>query len=911
MSSGPWLKKLGGKRKRRRMSQQRNRRLLAGAEKLEDRLLLTTYFVDDDNLPAAGAGTLADPFTSIQAAITASVAGDNVQVAPGTYAENLSMKSGVNVVGAGADQTTISGTADVNGVVHFNSVSNAELAGFKITVATPSAGVDRGVVFEGSTTSTALLKRNVITGVQYGAFVWSPSLPTIINNTFASDGTDEQGIYIGNLATDPVVRNNIITNYSLAGIHVVDGTNTPTPVIEYNDVHGNGTNYRTYPDQTSINGNISSDPLYVSSTDFHLQAGSPAIDAGDPSTLDPDGTVADLGAFPTVAPPVTYFVDDDNAPGPGTGTDVDPFVSIQDAINAAVSGDTVQVAPGLYNENIQMKSGVSVLGTGADDTKLVGIASADGVVKFDGVVNAVLSGFHITVDVPVATLDRGVVFAGASDASARIERNVIADTQFAVFVAGAAAPTIENNTLVGVNDEEGVHIDDTATVHNNIITGFGRAGVYVVDGSTAPNPTIEYNTVHNNGFDPLFTPRGNYLDYPDQTGSNGNLDTDPLFVDAPAFHLQADSPAINAGDPSSPNDPDGTTADQGAFAFGLASSSLEIDSQFTIDDPNRVPFELFSVTTEGTIEAEVVFSGPSDWTVALLGRRRPGLADPTAPYVEFTGPSPINISYDVAADDLARGVGWRLVVYPNPSDVGATGSIHIHTPLDEAVDNTFQVEKIAMRSGEHWPSAVLTAEFENQLNTSPTNQLHGFVSLASIECESECVLDLNGVEIQRAHPRRHQFGNVEHGVSLADPGLGSVTFFTPLEPEDKVDPHILFSNYANFIVDAENAAENYVLNNDGPLELNVPFAEMSRLEFDFARHDGQHIGGHPSLIAEVATQCGHRFVGQETANGFEQLAAIRSVVHSASSMSFNNSASGSAIRRPSEASSTVACAPSR
>lgn len=559
MSSGARSSQLVGKRKRRRMPRRRNR-LLGGIERLEDRLLLTTYFVDDDNLPSAGTGTSADPFTSIQAAIAASAAGDDVHVAPGTYFENLSMKSGVNVIGAGADRTTIRGAADVNGVVRFNSISNAELAGFKIMVTTPSAGVDRGVVFEGATTETAWLKRNVITGVQYGAFVWYPARPTIQNNTFASDGTDEQGIYIGNLATAPVVRNNSVTNYSVAGIHVVAGTNAPTPIIEYNDVHGNGTDYRAYPDQT---------------------------------------------------------------------------------------------------------------------------------------------------------------------------------------------------------------------------------------------------------------------------GSHGNISSDPLFVDAPAFHLQADSPAINAGDPAGPSDPDGTRADQGAFAFGLASSARESAHPFTIDAPQRVPFELFSVTTEGTIEAEVVFSGGGHWTVALLGRRRPGLADPAAPYVEFTGPSPINISYDVAADDLARGVGWRLVVYPDPADLGATGSLHIHTPLEEAVDSSFQVEKVALRSGEHWPSTVLTAEFLSQLNTSPANQLHGFVSLASTECDSQCVLGLNGVEIQRAHPRRHQFGNVEQGVDLADPGLGSVMFFTPLEPEDKVDPHILFGDYAEFLVDAEGGLENYVLNADGTLELNVTFAQDS------------------------------------------------------------------------------------
>ncbi len=40
--------------------------------------------------------------------------------------------------------------------------------------------------------------------------------------------------------------------------------------------------------------------------DFHLQEGSPLIDAGDPSIRDPDGTVSDIGAF--------YFNQKDHPP---------------------------------------------------------------------------------------------------------------------------------------------------------------------------------------------------------------------------------------------------------------------------------------------------------------------------------------------------------------------------------------------------------------------------------------------------------------------------------------------------------------------------------------------------------------------------------------------------------------------
>ena len=71
------------------------------------------------------------------------------------------------------------------------------------------------------------------------------------------------------------------------------GPNVPPGLGQIVSVNTNG-------DSCDIYQNIFLDPLFVNSQqgDFNLQWGSPCIDAGDPlSPLDPDNTIADVGAF--------------------------------------------------------------------------------------------------------------------------------------------------------------------------------------------------------------------------------------------------------------------------------------------------------------------------------------------------------------------------------------------------------------------------------------------------------------------------------------------------------------------------------------------------------------------------------------------------------------------------------------
>jgi hypothetical protein len=108
------------------------------------------------------------------------------------------------------------------------------------------------------------------------------------------------------------------------------------------------------------------------------------------------------------AKPVLQAVDADNsaqavsvilvvAPSANTIRTVCPsgcdYTTIQGAIDAASSGDIVQVGPGHYLEHILMKAGVTLVGAGADRSVID--AGGSGIVVM-GASNALLDGFTIT-----------------------------------------------------------------------------------------------------------------------------------------------------------------------------------------------------------------------------------------------------------------------------------------------------------------------------------------------------------------------------------------------------------------------------------------------------------------------------------------------------------------------------------
>jgi hypothetical protein len=140
----------------------------------------------------------------------------------------------------------------------------------------------------------ALFEHNLFgRGDGNGLIVHDPAAPTVRHNIFYENGTpppDARGRGVCWFSAMPVVvYHNLFFGNAVAALLIPD-LGGDMSAEDANDL---------LP-QDGIYGNLDADPLLVDpdNRDFHLSAGSPAIDAGD-STLpgDPDGTVADLGPF--------------------------------------------------------------------------------------------------------------------------------------------------------------------------------------------------------------------------------------------------------------------------------------------------------------------------------------------------------------------------------------------------------------------------------------------------------------------------------------------------------------------------------------------------------------------------------------------------------------------------------------
>jgi parallel beta-helix repeat protein len=315
-------------------------------------LQVMIIYVDDSNTTGIEDGTPLHPYNTIMEGINAASTGCIVQVADGYYYENVVMKAGVDLIGAGVYHSRInaSGSGDV-----VEGAEGCEISGFYISNSGPDTSnygikcsscsmlIEDNLIY-GCTNgiycsnSSSIIKNNeiincgsasdpvinysiiclsssltiannlIINNVDTGIYVcWAGSDSAVIVNNTISDNALE-GIWCYN--SSPTIKNNIVTNNGNAGIWA---SYYSFPNISFNNIWNNYVSY--YASSGSICepgiGDISVDPLYVypSCYDYHISDYSPCISVGTTgpdvpasdfdhhSRPNPPGSRPDMGAF--------------------------------------------------------------------------------------------------------------------------------------------------------------------------------------------------------------------------------------------------------------------------------------------------------------------------------------------------------------------------------------------------------------------------------------------------------------------------------------------------------------------------------------------------------------------------------------------------------------------------------------
>ncbi len=224
----------------------------------------STVYVDDswvgttpgDDPDAGGPATIfgCDSFATIQEGVNAVSAGGTVQVASGTYDEDVAItNAGLQLIGAGAGTTNIRGPIGGAGTTVQLFSSNNTVAGFTVTrlgnntTDWNNPGLNStGFAIQGQASTGAVIRDNIITGNRTGVDINNSNGHTVRNNVIDFNRT---GLIFRNQTDNMTVVENFITNNWTVGVLFLDasgGTNSPVQTALFSTFSNNNISANWY-----------------------------------------------------------------------------------------------------------------------------------------------------------------------------------------------------------------------------------------------------------------------------------------------------------------------------------------------------------------------------------------------------------------------------------------------------------------------------------------------------------------------------------------------------------------------------------------------------------------------------------------------------------------------------------------
>jgi len=462
-----------------------------------------SIYVSTNGNDTTGTGTPQNPYKTIQHSADVSYSSDTIIVDNGVYVENIEMY-GTNILLASnylqtGDfddilTTVIDGDSSGSVIMLEGCDSTTSIIGFTITKGLSINGGGINCSF-----SRPLIKNNIIRDNRTilgnynrgGGVRCRRSNPTVVQTIISGNEGHNGGGLHSDYGSEPLIINCVISQNTSG----VSCWGTPATVINsiiWNNYSGQVSDGAivTYSDifgGFEGEGNINIIPMFVNSyeNDYNVCAGSPCIDAGDPSILDPDGTRSDMGVYfadhPDCSSGRVWYVSVAGNDTTGDGSEGNPFRTIQHGINNATHNDTVIAESGTYVENITFPDNNIILASRfltTGDSSYISSTVIDG--DSSGIVATFGNGQDSTTQVVGFTIRNGL---GGGLAGGIYCYN--------------SSPIIRKNNICN-NWSTGIKLyGSEALIDDNIIRENRTSGIYCLTGSD--NAIISKNLISQNG----------------------------------------------------------------------------------------------------------------------------------------------------------------------------------------------------------------------------------------------------------------------------------------------------------------------------------------------------------------------------------------------------------------------------
>ena len=381
----------------------------------------TTYYVSTTGSDDTGDGSWHDPWKTIQHAIGQVVSGDTIEVAPGTYVESpgIVIDKNLSIIGAGSATTTIKPSGDTasNGAMFLVNpditchISDVTLDGtgkkiwyalkykgggsvtdcvFKNIQYNPSGPDYNGIAicaYGEAYDATIDFDDNVdITGCTFtgigrvGVLYFGPGITdsTYSGNTYVGKGNGDWLDYALDVGSGPNVTITGSTISDCTGVASSDGSTSCGIMVT--DLYKDWCPAYNSTEATITGNNISGSTsgICVGYDDTDLSVATISGNTLENNKYQVDCTVnVDVDLEATLA----NNTFDRAVVVRGSGIKVPTiFSNIQDAIDAAEAGDTIEVAAGMYVEDLVIPAGKDNLvltGAGAGTSTIKGVQNVD------------------------------------------------------------------------------------------------------------------------------------------------------------------------------------------------------------------------------------------------------------------------------------------------------------------------------------------------------------------------------------------------------------------------------------------------------------------------------------------------------------------------------------------------------